>query len=188
MIDPEEQARADFYGLLARLFYAPPDRALLQALAATKVEGEGLGETWRELSHAAAAAEPEAVRDEYESRFVGTGKAPVTLYTSAYTVRFTNEMPLATLRGELAALGLARQEGVHEPEDHIAALCDTMRHLIATQRDLVEQKRFFDRWIAPAAAPLCNAIDNDAATIFYRRVSRFARRFFDIEQSAFEML
>jgi len=135
-----------------------------------------------------AGAHPEAVRDEYESRFVGTGKAPITLYTSAYTVRFTNEVPLATLRGELAALGLARQEGVHEPEDHIAALCDTMRHLIATQRDLVEQKRFFDRWIAPASASLCNAIDNDAGAVFYRHVSRFARRFFDIEQTAFEML
>ena len=188
MIDPEEQARADFYGLLARLFYGPPDAALLQAIAATKLEGEGLGEAWRELSHAAALADPQAVRDEYESRFVGTGKAPVTLYTSAYTVRFTNEVPLAALRGELAALGLARQEGVHEPEDHIAALCDTMRHLIAAQRELAEQERFFNRWIGPAAEPLCNAIDNDAGTVFYRRVSRFARRFFRVEQTAFEML
>ena len=188
MIAPEEQARADFYGLLARLFYGPPDRALLQAIAATKMEGEGLAPAWRELSHAAALADPQVVRDEYESRFVGTGKAPVTLYTSAYTVRFTNEVPLATLRGELAALGLGRQEGVHEPEDHIAALCDTMRHLIAAQRDLAEQQRFFNRWIAPAAEPLCNAIDNDPGAVFYRCVSRFARCFFDIEQTAFEML
>ena len=184
----EEAGRAGLYGLLARLFYAPPDRALLQAIAAMRMEGEGLGEAWRELSHAAALADPQVVRDEYESRFVGTGKAPVTLYTSAYTVRFTNEVPLATLRGELAALGLGRQAGVHEPEDHIAALCDTMRHLIAAQRDLAEQERFFNRWIAPAAEPLCNAIDNDAGAVFYRRVSRFARRFFHVEQTAFEML
>lgn len=188
MIAPEEQARADFYGLLARLFYAPPDPALLQAIAATKMEGEELAEAWRELSRAAALADAEAVREEYESRFVGTGKAPITLYTSAYTVRFTNEVPLAALRGELAALGLRRQEGVPEPEDHIAALCDTMRHLIATQRELVEQERFFNRWIEPAAEPLCNAIDNDGQTVFYRHVSRFARRFFHIEQTAFEML
>jgi len=29
MITPEEQARANLYGLLARLFYAPPDAAAL---------------------------------------------------------------------------------------------------------------------------------------------------------------
>jgi len=188
MIAPEEQARADFYGLLARLFYAPPDRALLQEIASAKMEGEGLAAAWRELSHAAAGADPEAVRDEYESRFVGTGKAPITLYTSAYTVRFTNEVPLAALRGELAALGLARQSGVHEPEDHIAALCDTMRHLIAAQRELAEQERFFNRWIAPAAEPLCDAIEKDREAAFYRQVSRFARAYFQLEQTAFEML
>ena len=32
-LPPEEVARANFYGLLARLFYAPPDAALLEALA-----------------------------------------------------------------------------------------------------------------------------------------------------------
>jgi TorA maturation chaperone TorD len=187
-IAPEEQARASFYALLARLFYAPPDAALLKALAETRLDGEALGPAWRELSHAAAGADPERAREEYEERFIGTGKAPVTLYTASYTMRFSNEVPLAALRSELAALGLGRQDGVHEPEDHIAALCDTMRHLIAVQRDLVEQKRFFNRWIAPAAAPLCDAIDNDGGAVFYRHVSRFARRFFDIEQTAFEML
>ena len=188
MSSAEELARANLYGLLARLFYAPPDAALLQAIAGETMQGERLAAAWRELSHAAGTADPEALRDEYDSRFVGTGKAPITLYTSAYTVRFTNEVPLAELRGELAALGLSRRSGVHEPEDHIAALCDTMRHLIAAQRELVEQERFFNRWIAPATEGLCNAIDNDPGTAFYRHVSRFARRFFQIEQSAFEML
>jgi len=188
MIEPEEKARADLYGLLARLFYAPPDAALLRGIAETKIDGEGLGPAWRELSRAAASADPEKVREEYDERFVGTGKAPVTPYASAYTVRFTNEMPLAALRGELAAMGLGRREGVHEPEDHIAALCDVMRHLIAAQRDLAEQERFFHRWIWPAVEPLCNAIDNDGGTVFYRHVSRFARKFFSLEQSAFEML
>jgi TorA maturation chaperone TorD len=188
MIAPEEQARADFYGLLARLFYGPPDKALLEGIAATPIDGEGLGPTWRELSHAAASADPGKVREEYEERFVGTGKAPVTLYTSAYTTRYTNETPLAALRGELAAMGLARRDGAHEPEDHIAALCDTMRHLIAGQRELAEQQRFFHKWIAPAAAPLCDAIDNDPGTVFYRHVSRFARAYFHLEQTAFEML
>nr|MDQ3028322.1 molecular chaperone [Pseudomonadota bacterium] len=33
-LPPEEAARADFYALLARLFHAPPDAALLASLGA----------------------------------------------------------------------------------------------------------------------------------------------------------
>ena len=187
-IAPEEQARANFYALLARLFYAPPDAALLKALAESDLDGEALGQAWRELSHAAAGADPEKTREEYEERFVGTGKAPVTLYTASYTMRFSNEVPLVALRSELATMGLGRQEGVHEPEDHIAALCEVMRHLIAAQRELSEQQRFFSKWIAPAAEALCGAIDKDPGTVFYRHVSKFARAFFRLEQTAFEML
>ena len=188
MIEPEEQARADLYGILARLFYGPPDASLLEALAAPGPDGDGLGPAWRGLSRAAAGADPEKVREEYEERFISTGKAPVTLYTSAYTIRFSNEVPLAALRKELAAMGLGRRDGVHEPEDHIAALCDVMRHLIATQRELSEQQRFFHRWVSPAAEPLCDAIDKDPGTDFYRQVSKLARAFFRLEQAAFEML
>jgi TorA maturation chaperone TorD len=191
-LPPEEVARANFYGLLARLFYAPPDAALLQAIAgAGEIEGEDgeIGAAWRDLAIAAAQCDAEAVREEYEAAFVGTGKAPVTLYTGAYSVKYSNEVPLAELRGELARLGLGRRDGAFEPEDHIAALCDTMRHLIAgQQRTLEEQRAFFQRWIGPTYARLCDAIDSDAHTGFYKRVGQFAKSFFRLEQSAFEML
>jgi TorA maturation chaperone TorD len=191
-LPPEEVARANFYGLLARLFYGPPDAQLLRTLgAATGIEAEdgGIDEAWQALSRAAGQADPEAVRDEYDTVFVGTGNSPVTLYTCAYSIRYASEAPLAELRGELARMGLARREEASEPEDHIAALCDTLRHLLAVQkRDLAEQSAFFKRWIGPAAGPLCNAIEADPATSFYRAVARFAKAFFDIEQNAFEML
>jgi TorA maturation chaperone TorD len=191
-LPPEEVARANFYGLLARLFYAPPDAQLLETLAgAGDIEAQdgGIGGAWQGLCRAAAQADPEAVRDEYDTVFVGTGKAPVTLYACAYSIRYASEAPLAQLRGDLAALGLARREDASEPEDHIAALCDTMRHLVAVQkRDLAVQSIFFKRWIAPSAAPLCDAIEAEPTISFYRPVARFAKAFFDIEQSAFEML
>lgn len=194
-LPPEEVARANFYGLLARLFYAPPDAALLRAIASAdegaaedEIEG-GIGEAWQALARAASKADPEAVREEFENAFIGTGKAPVTLYTNAYTIRHTNEVPLVELRGELSRLGLGRREDVNEPEDHIAALCEVMRHLVAEQkRDLPEQKRFFDRWLHPAAEPLCAAIAQSEITGFYKHVGRFANQFFSIEHSAFEML
>jgi TorA maturation chaperone TorD len=188
MIAPEEQARANFYGLLARLFYAPPDAALLNALSVEKLEGE-LAQPWEELQRAAAAADPEAVREEYETAFIGTGKAPVTLYSTAYTIRHASEAPLAQLRGELARLGLARRADAHEPEDHIAALCDVMRFLVAEQKShLEEQRRFFNRWIEPAIDPLCSAIERSDKTAFYKPVARFAKGFCTLEHMAFEML
>jgi len=189
---PEEQARANFYALLSRLFYAPADAGLLAALGQAdelEADDEIIAARWRELSKAAAAADPEAVREEYETAFVGTGRAPVTLYTTAYSVRYTNEMPLAPLRAELAALGLGRRGDAGEPEDHIAALCDVMRHLIAEQqRALEEQRRFYERWIQPNVEPLCAAIEKSDHTSFYKVVGRMAKAFFSLEQSAFEML
>jgi TorA maturation chaperone TorD len=188
MIAPEEQARANFYALLARLFYAPPDAALLKSLSLEELEGE-LAQPWDELKRAAAVADPEAVREEYETAFIGTGKAPVTLYTIAYMIRRAGEAPLAELRGELAKLGLARRAEAGEPEDHIAALCDVMRHLVAAQKiDLEEQRRFFNRWIYPAIEPLCIAIERSDKTAFYKPVARFAQGFCTLEHMAFEML
>ena len=191
MIDPEEQARADFYALLARLFYAPPEADLLRTIAGAGELGaqdDRVAPAWRVLAQAAAAADPQAVREEYEETFVGTGKAPVTLYAGAYSARYTNEVPLAALRGELAALGLARRSEAVEPEDHVAGLCDAMRHLIVEERSLEEQKRFFGRWIDPIAEPLCSAIEASPRTAFYKQVARLAKGFFDLEHAAFELL
>jgi TorA maturation chaperone TorD len=191
-LPPEEIARANFYGLLARLFYAPPDRNLLDTLAgATGIDAEegGIAAAWQELVQNAGKADLEAVRDEYDTVFVGTGKAPVTLYAGAYSIRYASEAPLALLRGDLAALGVARREAVSEPEDHIATLCDTMRHLIAVQnRALADQSRFFKRWIAPSFVQLCSAIEKAPQTSFYKPVARFANAFLTIEQNAFDML
>jgi TorA maturation chaperone TorD len=190
-LPPEEQGRANFYGLISRLFYAAPDADLLAALGSAdelQAHDEALASSWRELQRAAARADVEAVREEYETTFVGTGKAPVTLYIGAYSARYSNEVPLAQLKADLVALGFARRIEAGEPEDHIAALCDVMRHLIAQPRSLEEQKRFFERWLEPHVESLCAAIDNHERTSFYRLVGRLAKAFFSLEQSAFEML
>ncbi len=188
----EELARANFYALLARLFHAAPDEALLEALAAAQeldAEAGGIADAWRALSEAAGEAEVGTVRAEYDTTFVGTGKAPVTLYSCAYSIRYASEVPLVALKAELAQLGLARSAEVSEPEDHVAALCEVMRHLISEdKRDLEAQKRFFERWIWPIAEPLCAAIEKSEQTRFYRAVARFAKAFFSLEHYAFEML
>jgi len=192
----EDDARANFYALLARLFYAGPDAELLAGIAgADELAAEGrnvaLAEAWNALAAASAAADAEATRIEYDAVFVGTGKAPVTPYATFYLVATGREKLLAGLREELGAMGLARAERAHEPEDHIAGLCDVMRLLIAAGADeeaLAEQRRFFDRYLRRSYPALCDAVEACGAADYYRSVARFARAFLDVEVESFEML
>jgi len=191
-LTPEDAARADFYALLARLFYAPPDGKLLESIAAAgdldAAQGD-LARAWRDLKSAAGVAAEQVLKEEYDTAFVGTGKAPVTLYACAYSLRYTNEAPLARLRGELSALGVARRESASEPEDHIALLCEVMRFLIAEKRaGLQDQKQFFERWIWPNAEPLCAAIKSSGATAFYKSVAALLSGLCTLEHAAFELL
>ena len=192
-LPPEEQARADFYALLARLYFAPPDRELLDALVgADEIVTEGkvsaLATAWRDLMVAAAALDEEAAQQEYDTLFIGTGKAPVTLYTSAYTIKSAIDNPLVDLRNFLASQGLVRRQSGNEPEDHVAALCETMRFFIAEQHDFAVQRSFFEVFVWPSAGPLCDAIIGQGEGGFYARVARFARGFFELEHNAFEMV
>jgi TorA maturation chaperone TorD len=198
-LEQEEAARAEFYALLARLFYAGPDAALLQAIALTGAGGgttagwpepAPLGAAWRALASASLAMDAEAARDEYDSVFVGTGRAEITPYASHYLGRSAPERVLVSLRGELAALGLGRKSGAAEPEDHLAALCDVMRYLVLRgTRDaaLQQQKRFFTAYIAPWYAEFCASVAASGKTNFYKPVAAFSQAFFDVEAEAFEL-
>ena len=133
----EEAGRAELYGLLATLFYAPPSQILLDTIAATQTQGDTvLGRAWAVLVDACGHAREEPTREEYEHLFIGVGKPEVMLYGSYYLSGFLMEKPLAALRTDLAELGLERAESVPESEDHIATLCDAMRYLITSDEIL----------------------------------------------------
>ncbi len=185
---PEEQARAGVYALLAQLFYAPPDRALLDSLARMQAvdDGTAMAGAWRDLAASAAGADPDALREEFESLFVGTGRAEVTLYTGAYTLRGALDNPLVAIRDFLDAQGLARKQSVHEPEDHLAALCEVMRYLILRD-NVAAQRTWFARFLWPGADPLCDAISRHAKARFYAAAAKLAKTFLEIEHTAFEM-
>lgn len=195
-LPPEEAARADFYALLARLYYDAPDAALLAALAGAEEivaeessgEGAGFALAWRDLTLAAAAAEPAAVQEEYQALFVGVGKAQITPYAGAYLATSAVDAPLVDLRDYLARRGIARRTSVNEPEDHIAALCELMRFLIAEQHaQLEDQQSIFDRFLRPAADKLCDAVVSCEQADFYRAVARFTKQFLEVEYAAFRM-
>jgi TorA maturation chaperone TorD len=189
---PEEAARANLYGIIARLFYAPPDDQLIaelqRAAGSDASDGSTLATAWRAMVDACRSAFPAALRDEHTLLFVGTGKAQVTPYLSHYLTRHSSDNPLVGLRQLLNSWGIARRDGVPEYEDHIAGVCETMRFAIAVQqRSGNEQKLLFDRFLYRGASAFCSAVNASKDAHFYRLVANFAQAFFDIEKTAFEM-
>ena len=193
--EPEELARANLYGLVSRLFYAPADPNLLAEISNAAAEPEETGGTeanelsaaWRGLQEACRSAYPALVRQEYDGLFVGVGKAAVTPYLSAYAESHSPDRYLVRLRQQLDVWGLARRDSVFEVEDHVSGACDVMRWLIEGSRSLAEQRAFFENFVYPGAIPFLAAVQNTVSLAFYQHVARFAARFLELEKVAFEM-
>lgn len=192
----EETARAEIYGLLAQLYYAPPPPELLSALrvAVTEAPAQGalLEEPWRVLVGLAREMGDREIADEYDALFGGVGKPEVYLFGSHYQSGFLNEKPLARLRGTLAGLGLARDEAMPETEDHVAYLCEVMRYLIAGDdaavANLTRQSEFFAEHLQPWVGSLCDAISAHPKARFYAGLAEFTRAFANVESQGFDML
>ena len=194
-LSAEDQARADLYALAARLLLAPPDAALLAALAAAdpilSTGGDhALEDAWEKLVLAASVMDAAAVSEEFEGLFISSGTPALNPYGSLYLSGFMNDTPLAELRADLAGFGIGRVRGAFESEDHLGALCETMRVLIAggpgiRRQPLDVQKTFFDariaRWYARCLADMANA----EGANFYRLVAAFAAALLAIEAEAF---
>jgi TorA maturation chaperone TorD len=197
VVSDEDQARADFYALLARLLLAPPDAALLAALAAAepvRADGEyALEDAWLKLTQAASAVDAAAAADEFGTLFVSIGNPLISPNASFYLTGHLNDTPVALLRADLARLGLARARGASEFEDHLGALCETMRVLVAgmpgrTPQALSVQKAFFDAHIRPWHAACLADIAGAVVANFYRVVAGVADAFLSIEAQAFAVL
>jgi TorA maturation chaperone TorD len=195
---PEDQARAQLYGLVARLFHAAPDEQLLSALVHADgfreddgertAQGRALAVAWQAMSEACRSAFPVILAHEHTQLFASPGKSEVTPYLMFYVMRFENETPLVGLRRQLAEWGIARRENVHEPEDHVSALCETMRFAIAVQqRPLDEQKAFFERYLYRSGIAFCDAVSASPNARFYKFVASFTRAFLEVEREAFEI-
>lgn len=192
----EETARAELYGLLAQLYYAPPAPELMANLrvAATEAPAAGgfLEEPWRVLVGVARELSDDTLAEEYNALFGGVGKPEVYLYGSHYLSGFLNEKPLARLRTELNSLGLGRDEAMSDTEDHIAYLCEVMRYLIAGDdvavANLTRQQAFFAAHLQPWAGQLCDAIHQHPKARFYAAVAELTRAFASVEAQGFDMV
>ncbi len=195
--DGEELQRAELYGLLARLWFAPPDAALLQqfAVAVTTAPQAGafLEEPWQQLVAAMRATDVEAAREEFDRLFTGTGKAEILPYASYHLAGALNERPLVELRDALADLGLASAAPEGETEDHIAVIFEVMRYLIAGDDaavcNLEQQRRFFraqvQGWVGSA---LCASLEDHPQAPVYAALARFTRAFVEVETQGFDLI
>jgi len=190
---PEDQARADLYAVLARFYADAPDREFLNALAASgrmAIDAElPLAIAWNRLADASAAMDAEAAAQEYTDLFVGVGKCEVNLHASHWITGFMIERPLVDLRSDLSALKITRQDAATMLEDHLSALCETMRMLVAGDGErppaTVEQQRnFLQKRLLPWAFDCCAAIEKSSLANYYRRVAELTAQFLALERDS----
>jgi TorA maturation chaperone TorD len=188
-LDEVDAARAQEYAVLAALLMRAPDATLLARLARIVVDASPLGLAHAALAQAAGEADADQVSREYFALFIGLGRGELLPYGSYYLTGFLHERPLARLREDLVRFGVARAEGVYEPEDHIGILCETMAGLITGQFPAPEdaQRVLFEKHIAPWAGRFFADLENAQAAQFYRHVGRVGRTFLDIESEAFAL-
>ena len=191
VVSAEDRARADVYALLGALLAASPgERTLemLRALPGADSEDGDLMAAWAMLKQAADHAEAEALASEYHDLFIGIGRGELVPYGSWYVTGFLMERPLAELRVDLTRLGFERIEEVHEPEDHVAALCETMS-LIANDDTVPfeQQREFFRKHLEPWVGRFFADLQGAQSASFYRAVGLVGERFIQIEQTYLAM-
>ena len=133
-----------------------------------------------------------SIEREYNDLFIGVGRGELLPYGSYYMTGFLNEKPLANLRRDMRAMGIGRADGVSEPEDHIASMCDMMAGLILGHflqpASLKEQNDFFRVHLGPWAAHFFRDLEGASGSIFYAPVGKLGRAFMEVESEAFKLI
>ncbi len=188
-VDETDSARAQEYALLSALLARAPDKALLQRLAPLRGDASPLGLAHLALAQAAGDASIERVEREFFDLFIGLGRGELLPYGSYYLTGFLHERPLARLRGDLVALGIERQDGNAEPEDHAAILCEIMAGVTGGRfaAPAGTDRQLFDKHLAPWIGRFFADLERAEAADFYRRVGTLGRVFIDIEAEAFAL-
>ncbi|NOR20350.1 MAG: molecular chaperone TorD [Xanthomonadales bacterium] len=190
-VDVGDAARAEMYVLLGTLLSGPPDEAILEMLLdidAGEAEATPMGALWQSLQGAARATNTERLTDEYFNLFIGLGRGELLPYASFYIHGFLMEKVLASLRDELKTLGFELQEGVSEPEDHVAALCETMGMIILESGlPLKKQSAFFKVYLETWMGEFFTDLNEAESADFYRAVARLGQQFLEIESQYMTM-
>jgi TorA maturation chaperone TorD len=188
-IDAVDAARAQEYALLALVLGRAPNAEVLARLAEIRGDASPLGLAHIHLAEIASAVTPAAVQREFFDLFVGVARGDLLPFASYYLTGFLHDRPLAQVRQDLHDLGIERSEHPHDPEDHIAILCECMAGL-ASGRFPVEagvERRFFERHLKPWADRFFADLETSRTARFYKAVGTVGRMFMEIEAEAFAM-
>jgi TorA maturation chaperone TorD len=191
-VSEEDVLRANVYALLGRLLARPPSAETLALVRSLAGDDSEFGQAIAALAAVARGTTEQTASKEYHELFYGVAQGELQPYGSYYLTGFLYERPLAQLRGELAELGVVRREDIGEPEDHIAALCETMAGLIngtfgGAAGNLARQRRFFERHVGSWAPRFFADLERAKAARLYMPVGTMGRLFMDIERVAFSI-
>ncbi|MES9942520.1 MAG: molecular chaperone TorD family protein [Candidatus Thiodiazotropha sp. 6PLUC2] len=189
-LDEAQQCRVGAYGMLAQLLRNSPDQETLDQVAifadlSSKADELALAMSMLGLS--ATTSSSETVDDEFHDLFIGMGRGELVPYGSWYQTGFLMERPLGRLRTDLNLLGFQRQDGVTEPEDHVAALCEVMAMLIQESQSVQVQSQFYETHLASWLARFFTDLSEAKSAIFYRAVGRFGKAFIALEKRYLNM-
>jgi TorA maturation chaperone TorD len=171
------------------LLASPPDQGMLDLVtgidrSSPESSETMLGAAWQMLAAAGERATVSAVDDEYHALFIGLGRGELVPFGSWYVTGFLMEQPLARLRSDLARLGFERREGVSEPEDHVAGLCDVMA-ILNTEGEVAAyelQREFFERHMLPWMPRFFRDLQEAKTASFYRAVGQLGEQFLEVEK------
>ncbi len=191
-VAPEDVLRARCYRLLARFLSSPPTTDDLRSAAGLTGDEGDLGRAVSAFARVCAGSTPATVAAEYQDLFVGLARGELVPYGSYYLTGFLHEKPLSKLRQDMARLGVEREQGVAEPEDHIASLCEMMAAFIdgalGSPLSLPEQKAFFTTHIGSWAPVFFRDMETAKASVVYAALGSVGRGFLATEGSAFAMV
>lgn len=189
-IGEEDAMRADLYAFLGSVLFNPPSQEILDSMKSLNGDDSEMGHAFNNLAKLASRDSKSAV-DEYNGLFIGMGRGELLPYASYYLTGFLNEKPLAKLRNSMRELGIARQDKVVEPEDHIGSLLEMMSGLISGQygdpASLEVQREFFNTHIEPWAGHFFKDLEGAELSELYLPVGTIGRVFMKIEKDAFAM-
>ncbi len=187
--DTIELLRNSTYRLLGGLLAASPAAELLASIATAPGETDGpedpIARAWRALQQAARQADPDQLAHEFNDLFIGLGRGELVPYGSWYRTGMLMEEPLVALRADLSRLGFEVSPDVREPEDHAAALLETMYLLLQGGLDYAEQKQFYSRHLAPWLGKFFQDLSANQSSNFYQRVGDLGSAFMKLEQEYF---
>ncbi|WP_426416348.1 TorD/DmsD family molecular chaperone [Aestuariirhabdus sp. LZHN29] len=185
-LSAEDSLRAEGYALLGAMLRGPATQELLDLLAAIEIDHprSAIEHAYNVLQQSASRTTPSAASQEYNSLFIGIGRGELLPFGSWYQTGFMMEKPLISLRQDLSDMGFERQQNTHEPEDHVAALCEVMAYLVQ-EGSTEQQQRFFcshiQGWIQRFFEDLQNANNSN----FYIAVGQLGESLMQTEINRF---